>query len=106
MSSEEALSSMPSNHAGLTETESANRLKQFGENSIKSNGVNKSLPLNLDHHPGPENNLEPVLVNDNLVDQPPDQLLVIFVDYGRMLPDRNARFSVPLAEALSANVFH
>lgn len=53
MSSEEALSSMQSNQAGLTETESANRLKQFGENSIKSNGSAAPLILFLNQFKNP-----------------------------------------------------
>ena len=55
-----------------------------------------SLPLRLNHHPRPENHLESVLINCDLVDQPPDQLFIIFLDDRRLLPEKNAHFGISL----------
>lgn len=53
LSSEDALSGMQSKQAGLTEAEALHRLKQFGENSIKSKGSTAPLLLFLNQFKNP-----------------------------------------------------
>lgn len=48
-----------------------------------------NLPLNINHHPGPEHHLEPVLMNRDLVDQPPDQFHIILPGDGRLFPEED-----------------
>jgi len=45
-------------------------------------------------------------MNRDLVDQPSDQIFVIFLDDGRPLPQEEAHFGVPPAQVVPTDVFH
>jgi hypothetical protein len=65
-----------------------------------------ALPIHLNHHARPKNHLEPVLINRDLVDQPPYQLFIIFFDHRRLLLEEDAHLGDPLAQVIPAGVFH
>jgi hypothetical protein len=64
------------------------------------------IPLNLNYHPRPENHLEPILMNCDLVDQPPDQLFITFLDDRRMLAEEDAHFGDPFTQVIPAGIFY
>jgi len=45
-------------------------------------------------------------MNHDLVDKPPDQLFVIFLDDGRLFPEEGAHIGDPLAQVIPAGVFN
>jgi hypothetical protein len=45
-------------------------------------------------------------MNRDLVDQPPDQLFIIFLDDRRLLPEEDAHFGVPFAQVVPTGVFN
>lgn len=65
-----------------------------------------ALTLHLNHYSRPKNYLEPILMNRDLVDQPPDQLFIIFLDDRRLLPEEDAHFGVPFAQVVPTGVFN
>jgi len=65
-----------------------------------------TLPIHLNHHPGSENHLEPVIMNRDLDDKPPDPASRHIPDDRRMLLEGNAHFGVPLAQVIPVDVFH
>ena len=61
-------------------------------------------PFHINCYAGPEYHIEPVLIYDDLFDLPPDQLFIIFLIDGRLLPQEFAHFDDPFPQLVPASV--